>query len=318
MRISGGNTQRGDDFASSPVRIGDGDDLPGYVSVPATQLSVTSGTADSPDDKASTPVRVSRTLKISSVNLTGDGVDSCSALVGTCTGTAGNDGQSVGIAGFAKNQSDSPASSGGDDACGLYGVGRIIDTGTGTGIGGFFNGRRDTNTARANGIEVSSDNNTASAGSYSSSGFSDTSGVWCHATGQSDSGAGVVVGNPFGVQFKVGYAINGQVSGGKTGGVADAGWRTDGNETTVFDANGSHTDGFDTTGATFTGDAVKLGASHGIRYGSGGPISRAGSGSPEGVVTAPVGSDYRRTDGGAGTSHYFKESGSGNTGWVAK
>lgn len=44
----------------------------------------------------------------------------------------------------------------------------------------------------------------------------------------------------------------------------------------------------------------------------------AGSGSPESVVTASVGSTYRRTDGGAGTSFYVKESGSGNTGWVAK
>ena len=45
---------------------------------------------------------------------------------------------------------------------------------------------------------------------------------------------------------------------------------------------------------------------------------RFGSGSPEGVVTAPVGATYNRTDGGAGTSFYVKESGSGNTGWVAK
>lgn len=45
---------------------------------------------------------------------------------------------------------------------------------------------------------------------------------------------------------------------------------------------------------------------------------RAGSGSPEGVVTAPVGAIYHRTDGGAGTSLYVKESGTGNTGWVAK
>lgn len=43
-----------------------------------------------------------------------------------------------------------------------------------------------------------------------------------------------------------------------------------------------------------------------------------GTGSPEGVVTAPVGSTYRRTDGGAGTSFYVKESGGGNTGWVGK
>lgn len=45
---------------------------------------------------------------------------------------------------------------------------------------------------------------------------------------------------------------------------------------------------------------------------------RFGSGSPEGVVTAPVGCLYSRTDGGANTTLYVKESGSGNTGWVAK
>jgi len=45
---------------------------------------------------------------------------------------------------------------------------------------------------------------------------------------------------------------------------------------------------------------------------------RFGSGSPESVVTAPVGAVYHRTDGGAGTSFYVKESGTSNTGWVAK
>lgn len=44
---------------------------------------------------------------------------------------------------------------------------------------------------------------------------------------------------------------------------------------------------------------------------------RTGTGSPEGVVTAPVGSVYLRTDGAAGTTIYVKESGSGNTGWTA-
>lgn len=44
----------------------------------------------------------------------------------------------------------------------------------------------------------------------------------------------------------------------------------------------------------------------------------AGSGSPENVVTAPVGSTFRRSDGAAGTSFYVKESGTGNTGWVGK
>jgi hypothetical protein len=48
------------------------------------------------------------------------------------------------------------------------------------------------------------------------------------------------------------------------------------------------------------------------------PTIRAGAGSPEGAVTARIGSIYQRTDGGAGTSFYVKESGTGNTGWVAK
>jgi hypothetical protein len=44
----------------------------------------------------------------------------------------------------------------------------------------------------------------------------------------------------------------------------------------------------------------------------------AGSGAPEGSRTAPVGSIYLRSDGGAGTSIYVKQSGTGNTGWAAK
>lgn len=43
-----------------------------------------------------------------------------------------------------------------------------------------------------------------------------------------------------------------------------------------------------------------------------------GSGSPESVVTAPVGSMFLRSDGGSATTLYIKESGSGNTGWVGK
>ena len=47
-------------------------------------------------------------------------------------------------------------------------------------------------------------------------------------------------------------------------------------------------------------------------------VITSGSGTPEGVVTGNVGSLYLRTNGGAGTSIYVKETGTGNTGWVAK
>lgn len=43
-----------------------------------------------------------------------------------------------------------------------------------------------------------------------------------------------------------------------------------------------------------------------------------GTGSPNGVIAAAVGALYVDTAGGAGTTLYVKESGTGNTGWVAK
>lgn len=43
-----------------------------------------------------------------------------------------------------------------------------------------------------------------------------------------------------------------------------------------------------------------------------------GTGSPEGAVAAGIGSTFQRSDGGAVTSFYVKETGTGNTGWVAK
>lgn len=65
------------------------------------------------------------------------------------------------------------------------------------------------------------------------------------------------------------------------------------------------------------GDLVIGTAGKGINF-SGGVLWRTGTGSPEGVVTASVGSMYTDVAGGAGTTLYVKESGSGNTGWVAK
>jgi len=43
-----------------------------------------------------------------------------------------------------------------------------------------------------------------------------------------------------------------------------------------------------------------------------------GAGTPEAAVIAKVGALYLRSDGGASTTLYVKESGTGNTGWVAK
>jgi hypothetical protein len=43
----------------------------------------------------------------------------------------------------------------------------------------------------------------------------------------------------------------------------------------------------------------------------------AGTGSPEGVITAAVGTEYRQTDGTTQTALWYKASGTGKTGWIA-
>ena len=47
-------------------------------------------------------------------------------------------------------------------------------------------------------------------------------------------------------------------------------------------------------------------------------LSFVGTGTPEGNVTAGVGSTYHRLDGGANTSFYVKEANTTSSGWVAK
>lgn len=53
-------------------------------------------------------------------------------------------------------------------------------------------------------------------------------------------------------------------------------------------------------------------------YGVGSITTVFGAGTPASVLTAPIGTLYMRSDGGASTTLYVKESGTGNTGWTAK
>lgn len=221
--------------------IGSGDAVAMYNTTTAQLLRIVKGTAGSPDAVAGPLLKLERTLQIAHTSFTGDGVEPCATIVGIGTGTTTNDGQVVGVAGLAKSASTTTSSTGGDDACGLYGVGRITGSGTGVGIGAFLNGRRDTNTGLANGAEVTSDNNTATAGSYNTTGFSDTTGLWIRPAGLADSGVGISFGNPVGMQFKVGIGFPAHVNGGKTGGAADYSFRDDANATTSIAINGTHT-----------------------------------------------------------------------------
>lgn len=100
-------------------------------------------------------------------------------------------------------------------------------------------------------------------------------------------------------------------------------------DTMMFYTSGFARVSIDATGQTTPGgDNTQILGSASLRWsnvygvnlcpGAGAAIWTSGSGTPEGAITAPVGSLYTRTDGGAGTTLYVKESGAGNTGWVAK
>jgi len=110
----------------------------------------------------------------------------------------------------------------------------------------------------------------------------------------------------------------------KTGSVVDSG---SGNGRGFNDTSG--------TGSLITNSAIRPGVDNALdlgstsfrfedifgrrlRPGDGAPVWTSGSGTPEGAVTGPIGSLFTRLDGGAGTTLYVKESGTGNTGWVAK
>lgn len=93
-----------------------------------------------------------------------------------------------------------------------------------------------------------------------------------------------------------------------TGGVTHAG--TGGLE--VYGGNNDSSPNGGVTGPGVTwGQSIRTG-------GASGPTWTSGSGSPEGVVTCPVGCLYTNTSGSTSTTLYVKTSGTGNTGWTAK
>jgi len=246
---------------------GSGDSQSYYAAAVTPQLvSLAKGTAASPDATLGPLLKVERTVSIAEAAVSGDGGEQLAAIEGISVGTAACQTQPVGVYGAAKTSStDAGSVPAGNDACGVYGAGRVTGSGIGTGFGAFLNGRRDTTTGRACGVEISCDNETAGATTYNSTGASPTMGVWLHPTGTAQSSAGLVLGNPFGVQFDVGIAFNGQTGGGFTGGVASASIRDDGNAASSIVINGVHSGyGLDLNGGTFTAGGIRFPNNAGI------------------------------------------------------
>lgn len=84
---------------------------------------------------------------------------------------------------------------------------------------------------------------------------------------------------------------------------------------TVDDSNNVTGLGTVASGAVTSSAAVQAAAGSGFVVGSSGPKIMSGTGSPESVVTAPVGSTWTDTAATTGAIQWIKATGTGNTGW---
>lgn len=204
----------------------------------AVRQEILQGSTGTPSAVAGPTVKISRTQQIDVDTLGGnkDDIEGTAALSAIALGTATDEVLACGVHGGASTASTVT----GIDAFGVMARGRVTGSGVGIGGGGYFVGRRDTTTGKANGIEVRSWNYTTTAGLYNTTGISNTIGVWITSDGIAatpfDSGCGIALGGLNGTKFKVGY-------GAVAGSVADSTFRDDSSSTTSIDLRGTHTTG---------------------------------------------------------------------------
>jgi len=283
-----------------PVDVGIGDDVAFYTTIAAQVGRVRHGTAGSPNTIPGPTVRVSRTEQLTRAQIevaggTGtDGGEQCAAIIGLNSGTVSTEVQPVGVYGASKTAS---STGGTNDACGIYGSGRVLSGGTGTGIGGFFIGRRET-TGRTTGIEVHIRNG-GSASPFIATGFSGSHGIWVNCSGTADSAAALTVSNAFGRQFDVGIGFTSQVTGGLTGGVKNASIRDESQSATSLLINGTHATA--AIGIASGAGSVGIGVTSPVSllHVSGGDVEITGSGKGA-ILPAPDGSRWRVTVDNAG------------------
>jgi hypothetical protein len=175
---------------------------------------------------------------------------------------------------------------------------------TGGNVQGFFRGV-STVAARTKIIGVTARNNTAQ-GILAAVGGDDCiiSGCTVHQNGtiniQMRAARGRVIANSITSSVNTGLDITATATG------------------TLVDNNTFNGNAGLALGDAGTGTVVGLNAGMATPYLTESVKRLAGTGTPEGVHAAPVGSTFNRTDGGVGSSFYVKETGTGNTGWAAK
>lgn len=184
-----------------------GDNVAVYTANPeGSRANIKHGTSASPTTETKPTFKVSRTSGVTG-GVTGDGATEVAAIYGSAFGKSSSKIQEVGVIGTAKNE----GTAGEPDACGVYGVGRILSTGKGRAFGGFFAGRRDAEglEQRATGAEIYLENLGGTDTYDITTGAETSKGLWIHS-----GTAKVAVGAQFGTiseatpGFDVGIGFN--------------------------------------------------------------------------------------------------------------
>jgi hypothetical protein len=208
----------------STQRWGTGDDLDVYAAGAGPRfLDIRSGTAARPDTVFGPHLKLSRYMRTTEAELAavtvGDGVQWMNTGSLQVVNAVDSEVQAVGL--FLGGRTYSNLGSPGNDVCPLYVVGRSMAGATGTGFAAFLAGRRDDSAGRLTTLELHAYNNGAD-GIYLPTGPSATKAIWGTCAGSGQTAVFCQIGNPWGVQFRYGFTANGQIAGGKTGGISDA------------------------------------------------------------------------------------------------
>lgn len=206
-----------DEAALKDINLGtvwaSGDNVTVYTANPdGRKLAMHDGTTAAPTTEAHPTAKISRVGGVTG-GVTGDGATELAALYASSSGVSGSKVQEIGIFGSAKNV----GTEGEPDACGVYGVGRILAGGKGRAFGAFLLGRRDGEEQRATGAEIAVENLGGSDSYDINTGAETTKGIWLHG-GTAKAAVGLQVGTiseaipsfdvAFGVnKFAVGTAV---------------------------------------------------------------------------------------------------------------
>lgn len=195
-------------IAGGEMVFGEGTSLSVFSPDPGTQiLAVKKGTTGVPDTTYGPLIHASRTISVKESAFSGDGSPGLGSAYFVTKALASSEGQAIGGTAAAITEGTHTGEHASADAVGWYMVGEATGASTRAGIGGFASGRRSVATAETTGMEIVSFNGTETPGKFTTTGASDTKGIWLHATGKKQSGVGLQIGRTS-LAFEVGIGIN--------------------------------------------------------------------------------------------------------------